>query len=43
MCAPAIFFLARVIRAAIVASDVKKTFATSPVLRPHTNRGVSAT
>ena len=43
MRAAAIFFLARVIRAAIVASLTRKARATSAVVSPHTSRSVSAT
>jgi len=43
MCAPAIFFLARVIRAAIVASLTRNARATSAVDRPQISRNVSAT
>ena len=40
--AAAIFFLARVIRAAIVASLTRNACATSAVVTPHTSRSVSA-
>ena len=43
MPAPAIFFFARVIRAAIVASLTRNARATSTVVRPQTSRRVSAT
>jgi hypothetical protein len=37
-----IFFLARVIRAAMVGSDTTNARAMSPVDTPHTSRSVSA-
>ena len=43
MRAAAIFFLARVIRAAIVGSAIRNALATSAVLSPHSSRRVSAT
>ena len=43
MRAAAIFFFARVIRAAIVGSLTRKARATSAVVRPHSSRSVSAT
>ena len=39
----AIFFFARVIRAAIVGSETRNAWATSGVATPHTSRRVSAT
>ncbi len=41
--AAAIFFLARVRRAAMVGSLTRKARATSAVVRPQTSRSVSAT
>ena len=43
MRAVAIFFFARVIRAAIVDSETRNACATSAVATPHTSRSVSAT
>ena len=43
MRAAAIFFFARVMRAAIVGSDTRKAWATSTVGTPQTSRSVSAT
>ena len=43
MRAAAIFFLARVIRAAMAGSETRKALATSPVVSPHSRRSVSAT
>jgi hypothetical protein len=43
MRAAAIFFFARVMRAAIVGSDTRNALATSAVVRPHSSRSVSAT
>ncbi len=42
MCAAAIFFFARVIRAAIVGSLTRNARATSAVDNPHNSRSVSA-
>jgi len=41
--ARAIFFLARVMRAAMVASPTRNARATSAVVSPHRSRSVSAT
>ena len=43
MRAAAMFFLARVIWAAMVDSETRKALATSPVVSPHSSRNVSAT
>ena len=43
MRATAIFFFARVIRAAIVGSETRNARAISGVATPHTRRRVSAT
>ena len=43
MCAVTIFFLARVIRAAMVDSETRNALATSGVLTPQTSRSVRPT